>query len=102
MSTTVNQNVDEAVKQLREATAAKKCWQCGCLHSSLRAIEEAFEQEFASDVLPKDVLAILPPDLLVRQVPAEIDEELRRIGRKKGLKSEALDRFVLKEFAKRR
>ncbi len=34
--------VDEAVKQLKEAVAARKCWQCGCLHSSLRAIEEAY------------------------------------------------------------
>ncbi|ODU25134.1 MAG: hypothetical protein ABS95_00905 [Verrucomicrobia bacterium SCN 57-15] len=42
MSATLKQNVDEAVRQLREAATAKKCWQCGCLHSSLRAIEEAF------------------------------------------------------------
>src|SRR5579862_7628440 len=42
MSATVERNVDEAVRQLREAAAAKKCWQCGCLHSSLRAIEETF------------------------------------------------------------
>ena len=35
-------NVSEAVKQLREAAAAKKCWQCGCLRNSLRAIGEAF------------------------------------------------------------
>lgn len=32
---------DEAAAQLQEAAAAKKCWSCGCLHSSLRAIEEA-------------------------------------------------------------
>lgn len=31
-----------AVNQLAEAAAAKKCWHCGCLHSSLRAIEEAY------------------------------------------------------------
>ena len=42
MSANVTRNADEAVRQLREAAAAKKCWQCGCLHSSLRAIEEAF------------------------------------------------------------
>lgn len=35
-------NVNEAVKQLSEAAAAKKCWHCGCLHASLRSIEEAF------------------------------------------------------------
>lgn len=42
MSAPVQNDMDEAVRQLREAAAAKKCWQCGCLHSSLRAIEEAF------------------------------------------------------------
>ena len=35
-------SVDEAVAQLREAAAAKKCWACGCLHHSLEAIEGAF------------------------------------------------------------
>jgi tetrahydromethanopterin S-methyltransferase subunit A len=35
-------NVSEAVQHLREAAAAKKCWQCGCLRNSLRAIGEAF------------------------------------------------------------
>lgn len=42
MSTTLDHNVEEATRQLREASAAKKCWHCGCLHSSLRAIEEAY------------------------------------------------------------
>lgn len=46
MSATLHQadapNVGEAVKQLKDAAAAKKCWHCGCLHSSLRAIEEAY------------------------------------------------------------
>lgn len=36
--------VKEAASQIREAAAAKKCWPCGCLHSSLRAIEQAFPQ----------------------------------------------------------
>lgn len=40
--TAATPNTIEAVAQLNEAAAAKKCWQCGCLHSSLRAIEEAF------------------------------------------------------------
>ena len=31
--------VDEAVAQLREAAAAKKCYHCGCLHSTLKAID---------------------------------------------------------------
>jgi len=34
--------VDEAVKQLSEAAAARKCWQCGCLRGSLGAIEGAY------------------------------------------------------------
>ncbi len=29
----------EAASQIMEAAEAKKCWPCGCLHSSLRAIE---------------------------------------------------------------
>lgn len=41
MSATINKDADEAVRQLREAAAAKKCWRCGCLHSSLRALEKA-------------------------------------------------------------
>lgn len=31
----------EAAAQLREAAAAKKCWPCGCLHSSLSTIGQA-------------------------------------------------------------
>lgn len=34
--------VQEAAAQLREAAAAKKCWGCGCLHNSLRTIEDGF------------------------------------------------------------
>lgn len=33
--------VAEAIDQLRAATAAKKCWSCGCLHGSLDSIERA-------------------------------------------------------------
>ncbi len=33
-----------ATRQMRDAASAKKCWQCGCLHSSLRAIGEAFPE----------------------------------------------------------
>lgn len=32
----------EVQRQVEEAGAAKKCWPCGCLHSSLRSIEKAF------------------------------------------------------------
>ncbi len=34
--------VSEAVRQLSKAAAARKCWRCGCLRGSLRAIEEAY------------------------------------------------------------
>jgi len=34
----------EAIAQLREAAAAKKCWSCGCLHDSLAAVERAFPE----------------------------------------------------------
>jgi len=37
-------DLKEAVRQIREAAAAKKCWPCGCLHSSLRAIEKAIPE----------------------------------------------------------
>lgn len=47
MNTALNviQDMEEAVRQLREAAAAKKCWSCGCLHSSLEAIERAIPAE---------------------------------------------------------
>lgn len=35
-------DVNEAVGQLREAAAAKKCAPCGCLHGALRAMEQSF------------------------------------------------------------
>lgn len=38
----MDSGMHEAVKQLREAAAAKKCWPCGCLHNSLTWIERAF------------------------------------------------------------
>ncbi len=34
----------EAVENLQEAVAAKKCWPCGCLHGSLAAIERALPE----------------------------------------------------------
>lgn len=43
--------VEEAARQLREAAAAKKCWPCGCLHDSLRAIERAVPQPQRPPVL---------------------------------------------------
>ncbi|HWT79065.1 MAG TPA: DUF4346 domain-containing protein, partial [Candidatus Methylomirabilis sp.] len=36
--------VEEAVVELSEATAAKKCWACGCLHGGLASIERAFPE----------------------------------------------------------
>jgi tetrahydromethanopterin S-methyltransferase subunit A len=32
--------IDEAVSQLREAAGARKCYHCGCLRSTLKAIDE--------------------------------------------------------------
>lgn len=48
-------DADEATKQLKEAAAAKKCWQCGCLRSSLRAIEEAYPAAARPEVLARVV-----------------------------------------------
>ena len=36
---------DEAAAQLRKAVDAQKCWQCGCLHSTLKAIEKEIRIE---------------------------------------------------------
>lgn len=49
-------DMNEAVDQLRQAAAAKKCWSCGCLHGALRAIEQSF-----------------PPD----ERPPELEEAIR-------------------------
>jgi tetrahydromethanopterin S-methyltransferase subunit A len=43
--------ITEAVQQLQKATAAKKCWPCGCLHHSLDAIESAFPTGGRADAL---------------------------------------------------
>lgn len=39
-----NDAVGEAVQQLREAAAAKRCWTCGCLKSSVEGIERALPE----------------------------------------------------------
>lgn len=44
-------NVPEAVRQLGEAAAAKKCWGCGCLHGSLDAIEKSIPERERPDAL---------------------------------------------------
>ena len=47
MNDSVSRNVldlPEALRQLEEAAAAKKCWCCGCLHGSLDAIELAIPE----------------------------------------------------------
>ena len=36
-----DEGVAEAVAQLREASAAKKCWGCGCFHQAVAAVERA-------------------------------------------------------------
>lgn len=36
-----SESLAEALARLGEASAAKKCWRCACLHNSLKSIEEA-------------------------------------------------------------
>lgn len=48
-------DVDEAVRQLREAASAKKCYHCGCLHSTLKAIDE----EMPGDARPAALNAVV-------------------------------------------
>jgi tetrahydromethanopterin S-methyltransferase subunit A len=47
MSVSLNivMDIPEAVRQLRSAAEAKKCWGCGCLHNSLDAITKALPME---------------------------------------------------------
>ncbi|MHC4108810.1 MAG: DUF4346 domain-containing protein [Planctomycetota bacterium] len=44
-----------ALRQLKEAAAAKKCWCCGCLHGSLEAIKRAIPENEQAEEL-RDVL----------------------------------------------
>ncbi len=41
----ISPDTAKAVSELREATAAKKCWRCGCLHSTLKAIDAEISPE---------------------------------------------------------
>jgi tetrahydromethanopterin S-methyltransferase subunit A len=56
VSLAVIDELPRAIARLNDATAAKKCWGCGCFHSSLEAIGRAF------------------PEV---QRPAELDEALK-------------------------
>jgi tetrahydromethanopterin S-methyltransferase subunit A len=51
-------DLPEALRQLKEAAAAKKCWCCGCLHGSLDAIERAIPENEQAEEL-RDVLNVL-------------------------------------------
>jgi tetrahydromethanopterin S-methyltransferase subunit A len=42
---------DAALEHLSQAAAAGKCWHCGCLHGSLRAIEGAYPEGIAPKTL---------------------------------------------------
>jgi|ERR1041385_749524 hypothetical protein len=66
-----------------------------------RALCAALDSESVEDALPREVVAILPPELLVKSLPAKDHEQFRRDGRARGLKGEALDRFMLREYKKR-
>ncbi|MGC8625477.1 MAG: DUF4346 domain-containing protein [Phycisphaerae bacterium] len=54
----------EAVSRLQEAVDAKKCWRCGCLRSSLEAIDRAIPVERRSsglaDVIEKARTRLVP------------------------------------------
>jgi len=41
---TLDNAMQEAVAQLREAAQARKCWSCGCLHEALKAIDRALPE----------------------------------------------------------
>ncbi|MHC4964591.1 MAG: hypothetical protein ACYTGE_06765, partial [Planctomycetota bacterium] len=61
MSDSVSRSVldlPEALRQLKEAAAAMKCWCCGCLHGSLDAIERAIPENDQPKEL-RDVLVEL-------------------------------------------
>ena len=45
LSLAVIDDLPQAIARLKEATAAKKCWGCGCLHNSLEAIERALPED---------------------------------------------------------
>ena len=49
------EEMESAIARLREATEAKKCWPCGCLRSSVQAIEESFP----ALARPPDLQAVL-------------------------------------------
>lgn len=41
-------SLEEAAAQIDRATAAKKCWPCGCFHDTLRALDEALPADARS------------------------------------------------------
>lgn len=51
--------LDEVVVQLHEATKAKKCWPCDCLHQSLQTIERAVPSVERSPELTSALLAVI-------------------------------------------
>lgn len=42
---TLNARTGEAIAQVQDATAAKKCWTCGCFHSSVKVIWETLPDD---------------------------------------------------------
>jgi tetrahydromethanopterin S-methyltransferase subunit A len=51
MSKAPERGIEEAVFQLGNARSAKKCWSCGCLHSSLNSIEQTLSGGARSEAL---------------------------------------------------
>lgn len=63
---TLERDIDDAVTPLREAASAKKCWACGCLHTSLAAIEAGLPTNERSPALRDALRAARERLILVR------------------------------------
>ena len=55
--TTSAPSAEEAAMQLRHAASAEKCWSCGCLHSTLKAVDDAFHTAGRTDELTEAMTA---------------------------------------------
>jgi len=68
MTTPTTRDTDEATRQFREAAAAKKCWTCGCLHTSLTALD----RELPATERPADLNAAIE-EARSRLLPVKYD-----------------------------
>lgn len=51
----IPEDMENAVAELREAAGASKCYQCGCLHGTLKAIDE----EIPGEVQPESLRTVI-------------------------------------------